>query len=154
MDAGKAIARSVLGFASGAILTPVVLMSLLRTDTLRGRTWALVVVALGSILGAVVGATAGDREVRGKAKPALIGCLWGTIIGTLTGFFLRPAIFGVGRGDPAGHLKQVLHGALWGAIIGAVVGRVRHGGRVTIGETMVVVAIAALVLALLPALVG
>jgi hypothetical protein len=142
--------RAIFGSFAGVILTPLALILLLQSSDLEDRPWVLYVIGLGTILGAIVGALLGQVEIRGVARLSLIGSLWGSVIGTLVGYSLGSAM---AAGTPflgVSYINQgVVIGALCGAVLGGIAGRVRHGGRVTLGEILVVVAIAALVSALI-----
>jgi hypothetical protein len=102
----------------------------------------------GAIAGAAAGAVAGTRELRGKAAVVLFWAAHGAAIGFVPGFVLLLAAVS----SPRMTLVALLGPVALCAIAGGIAGRVHHGGRVTVGELTVWVAVVAVALAILRSL--
>jgi len=148
-----AAVRASIGAVAGAILWVIVIASSMwepPSDEDPGR-FMLRVVAVGGLGGAAFGVIVGAREIRGKAKPAIIWSLAGTVLGTLAGnaigYAFDPPLGGFRGGSYV--VRGIVYGAIGGAILGGILGRARHGGRLTLGEIMVVIAFVAVALSVL-----
>src|SRR4051812_21711920 len=96
-------------------------------------------VGLGAVSGAILGAVAGSRQLRGKAMRTLHSGLIGGIIGFIPSLFLVVAVIGSHRAILIAFVTPVVIGSL----IGGIIGRAGHAGRVTVGELMAWVAVVA-----------
>jgi hypothetical protein len=102
---------------------------------------------LGAAAGATAGIVAGSRELRGKLADTLMGGLFGAAAGCFAGGIAVALAIG-NWWDRADLAVVFFVPVALGATLGALIARIRHGGRVTVGEVMAWVAAVALALAL------
>lgn len=138
------IPRAVLGAIAGwfTALFAAALGTGLREPS---PVWPVLLVSLlGLAGGGILGGVAGSRELRGAAAHSLMGGLVGAAAGCVAGAVGVLVAIG-SRWD----LLTVFSVPIaLGATLGATVGRLRHGGRVTVGECMAWVAVIAFALSL------
>lgn len=146
MDPSRAFMRGALGAFPGAMIGLMALNIALRgAPPIHGIPWRLVALGggLGACLGAAIGVYAGAFEIHGMARPVLLGCTSGILIGIVLGGIASNWV------HPVYESRSVFAGALGGGVLGAVVGRLQYRRRITLAEMMVAVAIAAPLCALL-----
>jgi hypothetical protein len=85
----------------------------------------LAAAATGGVAGAVFGAFAGARVLKGRAKAVVLGTLAGCVLGLLAAY-LCPVIadtaWGWGEVDPEHHVRRLLLGLVVGSVLGGLAG--------------------------------
>lgn len=88
----------------------------------------------GAALGAYLAVAAGYREIRGKTRHVTLGGVWAAMAGIILWLLFAEALRAAG----------LVGGVAGGATLGIAIGRLAYGERLTLGEILVGVAVAAL----------
>lgn len=142
----KKVLRAIEGAAAGGFLALFVVAfgwDLGPPPEDRARI-TFEVVAVGVLTGGALAAYAGSRRIRGKPAAILRGGAWGMAVGSLVGACVSLALFR----HPDLMLGAALAAVIGGGIIGAGLSRRRFGGRVSLAELMVCIALFGAILAI------